>query len=296
MDFLKHIIAIIFIFGSLSLFAQDDDLMSMLEDEFGDESMEVAYTFKATHIINSHTIERMVSRQLDFRVNHRFGQINSGYEEFWGLDNALISLDFGYGITDRIMVGLRRSTYNKTIDGSAKFTLLRQTTGSKNIPVAVSFYSNVAANGTVNTDELIDSVFAHRLSYTFQFLIARKFNEKLSLQLMPTYVHRNLVEFDEENNIFSVGIGGRYKVTRRLAVTGEYFWASHTAASESYYNPLSVGVDLETGGHVFQLFLSNTQMMEESGFISSTTGSWTNFDIFFGFNISRVFAIGGVAH
>lgn len=295
MIFLKNILSLVFLLVTVTLFAQDD-LMDLLEENVEEEPMEVAYTFKSTRIINSHTIERMVKKQLDFRVNHRFGQVNSGYENFWGLDNALISLDFGYGVTDNIMVGIRRSTYDKTIDGSLKLTLFRQTTGAKTIPVAVSYYTNIAVNGTVNSDQLLDSIFTHRLAYTHQFLIARKFNEELSLQLIPTFVHRNLVDHDEVNNIISVGIGGRYKVTRRLAITGEYFWASHTADSDEYYNPLSLGVDLETGGHVFQFFLSNTQMMEESGFISQTRDSWLDGGIYFGFNISRVFAIGGVAH
>lgn len=292
MNTLKNILILFFVIGSLSLKAQED-LMDMLNEEVKPEPTEVAYTFKSTHIINSHTIERMQKNQLDFRINHRFGQVNSGYENFWGLDNALISLDFGYGINDWLMVGLRRSTYGKTIDGSLKFTLLRQMTGAKTIPVAVSYYTNMAVNGTVDTDYLLDSIFSYRASYTHQLLIARKINAKLSLQLMPTFVHRNLVEYDEENNTIAVGFGGRYKITRRLSLTGEYFWSSSAANNDNYYNPLSFGVDIETGGHVFQLFFTNTRMMEESGFITRTEGSWLDGGIYFGFNISRVFAIGG---
>jgi len=276
--------------GSITIFAQDD-LLNMLDEQTEEKPTEVAYTFKSTHIINSHTIERMKTGQLDFRINHRFGELNSGYENFWGLDDAKISLDFGYGITDRIMAGLRRSTEDATIDGSLKFTLFRQMTGSKSFPVAISYYTNMAANGTVNIDELIDSVFKYRLSYTHQLLIARKFNESISLQLMPTFVHRNLVDYNEENNIFAVGLGGRYKFQRRLALTFEYFWASHTAESEDFTNPLSFGIDIETGGHVFQFFLSNTRSMEESAYISNTTSKWLEGGIFFGFNISRVFAL-----
>ena len=113
---------------------------------------------------------------------------------------------------------------------------------------------------------------------------------------MPTFVHRNLVDFDEENNIYAIGVGGRYKFSRRLAMTAEYFWTSHANSIEKYYNPLSFGIDIETGGHVFQLFFSNTRIMEETGFISETSGSWLEGAIYFGFNISRVFAIGGNAH
>jgi hypothetical protein len=296
MNILKYFLVFIFFLSSLLSFAQDDDLLGMLEDEVPDEPMELVATFKSTHIINSHTIERMKKQQLDFRINHRFGEINSGYENFWGLDNALISLDFGYGINDWLMVGLRRSTFNSTVDGSLKFSILRQTKGAKNIPVSLSYYTNLAADGTIGVEKQLDTNFYNRLSFTHQLLIARKFNDKLSLQLMPTYVHRNLVDYDEENDIIAVGFGGRYKITRRLSLTGEYFWASHTASNNKYYNPLSVGIDIETGGHVFQFFISNTRMMEESGFISQTTESWSDGSLFFGFNISRVFAIGKVKH
>lgn len=297
----NKLIFLILLLISYSLSAQDD-LLDLLDENVEDEPMEVAYTFKSTRVINAHSIERMKKQQLDFRVNHRFGEINSGYKNFWGLDNALISLDFGYGVNDWLMVGIRRSTYEKTIDGSLKFTIFRQTTGSKNFPVAVSYYNNMAVNGTVDQDPQIDSMFTNRLAFTHQLLIARKFNEKFSLQLMPTYIHRNLVNFDEENDIISVGLGGRYKFSRRVAFMFEYFWASHTSDSQkddtktSYYNPLSLGFDIETGGHVFQLFLSNSRIMEETGFISRTNGSWLDGGIYFGFNISRVFAIGNVKH
>jgi hypothetical protein len=286
---------------TISASAQDD-LMNMLDEQTEQPLTEVAYTFKSTHIINSQDIERMKTGQLDFRINHRFGQINEGAYEFWGLDNALVSLDFGYGINDKIMVGLRRSSFNKTYDGSLKFTLLRQMEGSKVIPVAVSYYTNMSVNTL--KDKLMDSVFTDRLGYVHQLLIAHKFNEKFSLQLMPTFVHRNLVNYNEDNNIYSLGIGGRYKLIRRLAITFEYFWASNTIAASGnsakeiifggnngFYNPLSVGIDIETGGHVFQLFLTNSRVMEEGGFLSNTTGSWLDGGIYFGFNISRVFAL-----
>ena len=305
MNSLKYLISF-FLFAFFTSVNAQDDLLNMLEDEVEEEPIPVAYTFKSTRIINSHTIERMTARQLDFRVNHRFGEINSGYENFWGLDQALISLDFGYGINDWLMVGLRRSTYKKTIDGSLKFSILRQIEGAKTIPVAISYYTNLAVNGTPKgQDELLDSIFNNRLSYTHQLLIARKFNETLSLQLMPTFVHRNLVNYNEENNTLAVGFGGRTKITRRLSLTFEYFWTSHATTyfdkmedgdETKYYNPLSIGFDLETGGHVFQLFLSNTRIMEESGFITETTSNPLQGDIFFGFNISRVFAVGKPKH
>lgn len=303
MNVLKKTLYILLFSLSLPTIAQDD-LMNLLDEVVEEEPVPVAYTFKSTRIINSHTIERMTAKQLDFRVNHRFGEIKSGYDNFWGLDNALISLDFGYGINDWMMVGLRRSTYKKTIDGSFKFSLFRQMEGAKNIPVAVSYYTNMAIDGTRDIDPLIDSLFTNRLSFTNQLLIARKFNEKFSLQIMPTFVHRNLVNYNEDNNIYAIGVGGRLKVTRRLSLTFEHFWTSHGnyyAQSEEseetkFYHPISLGFDLETGGHVFQLFLTNTRIMEESGFIAETNSNPMDGGIYFGFNISRVFAVGKTKH
>lgn len=286
---------------SSSALAQDD-LLDMLEDEVGEETMEVAYTFKSTRIINSHSIERMKKNQLDFRINHRFGEVNLGAYDLWGLDQSLVSFDFGYGINDRLMIGFRRSTFEKTYDGSLKFTLMRQTTGSKTFPVAISYYTNM---GIVSLkDNMLDSAFTNRLSYTHQLLVARKFNEALSVQIMPTYVHRNLVDFDEENDIIAIGIGGRYKFARRVAFMYEFFWTSQgefynveqDASNSVTYHPVSLGFDIETGGHVFQLFFTNARIMEEAGFLSETTGNPLKGGLFFGFNISRVFAIGGNAH
>ena len=270
-----------------SMLNAQDDLLDMLEEQIEEEPTEVAYTFKSTRVINSHSIERMKFGQLDFRINHRFGEVNLGWRELWGLDQAKISFDFGYGVTDWLMVGFRRSTYKKLYDGSLKFSILRQTTGSRTMPIALSYYTNMGVNSEEDEEGF---PFTHRLSFTHQILVARKFSEAISLQIMPAYVHRNLVNYDEENDAIAIGIGGRYKFIRRVAFTFEYFWS--TAANNStIYNPLSFGFDIETGGHVFQLFFTNSQMMEESGFITETTGSWLDGGIFFGFNISRVFAI-----
>lgn len=276
---------------SISYVKAQDDLLDILDEEVEEETVYTVATFKSTRIVNGHTIERMKKKQLDFRVNHRFGQVNAGGYELWGLDNATINFLLEYGITDWMMVGLRRGTRNKTYDGSLKFTLLRQSTGKRVMPLSLSLFADASYKTLKRTDD-VEDLPIHRLGYTTQLLIARKFSERLSLQISPTYVHRNRVNWDEENDIFSVGVGGRFKLTRRLALTAEYFWASHTAKNDSYFNSLSLGVDLETGGHVFQLFFTNSQAMVEDAFISETQGSWLDAGIYFGFNISRVFAIG----
>ncbi|NOR88550.1 MAG: hypothetical protein GQ527_13175 [Bacteroidales bacterium] len=278
-----------------SVFAQDD-LMDILGEEVEEEIDYTAYTFKSTHVINGHSIEQMKKQQLDFRINHRFGQLNSGAYELWGLDNAVINFCFDYGVTDWLMIGLRRGTYQKTYDGSLKFRLLRQSKGKRVMPIAVSYYVDMSINTLKITDPNIEDIFSNRVAYAHQLLIARKFNEQISLQITPSFIHRNLVPEGQDNDVYAIGIGGRYKFIRRVAFTFEYFYASNTAANDDLYNSLSIGFDVETGGHVFQLFVTNSKPMVEKGFIAETAGNWADGGVYFGFNISRVFAIGKVKH
>ena len=286
-------IAILFTYCDVSA---QDDLLDELDGEVGEEIEYTAYTFKSTRVINGHSIEQMKKKQLDVRINHRFGQINSGAYELWGLDNAIINFCFEYGINDWLMVGFRRGTYQKTYDGSLKFRLLRQSKGKKVMPVAVSYFTDMSVNTLRITDPNIEDILTNRLAFTHQILIARKFNEKLSLQLTPSFVHRNLVAANDDNDVFAIGIGGRYKFIRRVAFTFEYFYASNTAANPDLYNSLSLGFDIETGGHVFQVFFTNSKPMVEKGYITETTGNWSDGGIYFGFNISRVFALGSKSH
>jgi len=268
-----------------------DDLLKILEEEVGEETIYTAYTFKSTRIINGHSIERVRANQLDFRVNHRFGEVKSGVYELWGLDNALINFSLEYGITDWLMIGIRRGTYQKTYDGSLKFSILRQSTGKKVMPVSVSYYVDMSVNTLKWVDPNQEDLLIHRLGYTHQILIGRKMNDFLSLQLSPTFVHRNLVKQDEVNDVLAIGLGVRYRLTRRLNLMLEYFYSSHTAGDNRFFNPLAIGFDLETGGHVFQLFLTNSRPMIEKGVMAETTSSWRDGGIYFGFNISRMFAL-----
>ena len=267
------------------------DLLDELDAEVGEQTEYIAYTFKSTRIINGHSIERMQARQLDFRINHRFGELNSGAYELWGLDNALISFSLEYGITDWIMVGLRRGTFQKTFDGFTKFTILRQSKGAVNMPVSVSYMADVTLPTIKYNDPTREDLLKHRLSYTHQILIARKFNEAVSLQLTPSYIHHNQVNEGYDNDIFAVGFGGRYKFHRRVAFMFEYFWSTQANKYDEFYNPLALGLDIETGGHVFQVFVCNSKSMVESNVIGQTRNSWGDGEIFLGFNISRVFAV-----
>jgi hypothetical protein len=244
--------------------------------------------------MNGHSIERMPEGQLDVRISHRFGTINSGAYNFFGLDQSNIHLGLEYGIFNWLMIGVGRSEYEKTFDGFVKFSCLRQSTGAKVLPVSVSVLSSIALKTFKFPDPSRTNYFTSRLAYTGQILIARKLNAALSVQLTPSYIHRNLVATElDPNDIFAIGAGARVKLTKRISLNGEYYYITNpkTYMSQQIYNPLSVGFDIETGGHVFQLFFTNSLGMTEKQFIGGTTGRWKKGDIHFGFNISRVFTL-----
>ena len=275
----------------LSIFAQDD-LMNLLNENVQAEINYTTATFKSTRIMNGHSIEKMAPGQLDFRISHRFGTLNSGAYNLWGLDQANIHFGLEYGIFKWLMIGVGRGTYEKTFDGFAKFTILRQSTGAKEMPVSLSAFSSVAINSLKWTDTERTNYFSSRLSYVAQVLVARKFSPSLSFQLTPSYVHRNMVPTElDPNDLFAIGAGGRMKLSKRISFNAEYYYVANPKdyMSQQIYNPLSVGFDIETGGHVFQIILTNSVAMIEKGFIGETTGSWAKGDIHLGFNISRVF-------
>jgi len=273
------------------LSAQDSTLLNMLNDSLSANKGKtyVSGTFKATHIVNMQTIESPAKNNLNFVIQHRFGQLNSGSYNFFGLDNATLRLGLDYGITDRLAVGLGRSSYLKTFDGWVKYKLLRQTEG-RQMPVSVSILGNV----TDYTQKIIGEDYLtmkYRMAYAGQLLIARKFSSRLSLQVVPTYLHYNLIPTSsDKNNVFALGMGGRVKLTKRMSIDAEYdYLPSNQVVSTPVHNSFSLGWDIETGGHVFQLVFSNSQSMLETQYLTQTTGSWGNGDIYFGFNISRNF-------
>jgi hypothetical protein len=244
--------------------------------------------------MNGHSIERMPEGQLDVRISHRFGRLNLGPYEFFGLDQANIHLSMEYGIFNWLMVGIGRGNYEKTFDGFTKFSILRQSSGVKEMPVSVSVMTSVALRTLKWTDPARTNYFSSRLAYTGQVLIARKFNQAFSLQLTPSYVHRNLVSTElDPNDLYALGAGGRIKLSRRMSLNAEYYYLANPKSymSQKVYDPLSLGLDIETGGHVFQFIFTNSVAMIEKGFIGETTGRWGKGDIHFGFNISRVFTL-----
>ena len=268
-----------------------DSLMNLL----GENQPKIEYTaatFKATRVILGQSIENPFGGTLVFVISHHFGQINTGFYNYFGLDQASTRLGLEYGITNWLGVGFGRSTYQKTWDGFTKVKILRQSTGARKVPLSISFYANTAINTLDWQDTQRKNYFSSRLQYCFEFLFARKFNEYLSLQVMPVWVHRNLVPAEtDHNDIYAVGGGGRCKITKRISLNAEYFYLLPNQHLNQIYNSFSLGFDIETGGHVFQLFLTNSQGPFEEAFITENNGNWFKGDIFFGFNISRVFTI-----
>lgn len=286
-------LAILLSFISLGIFAQDD-LMNIVDQSSPKEINYTTATFKSTRVLNGHSIERMPPGQLDVRISHRFGTLNSGGYNFFGLDVTNIHLSLEYGIFNWLMIGAGRGDYEKTFDGFAKFSILRQSTGAKVMPVSLSAVTSIALKTIKFQDQTRTNYFTSRLAYVTQILVARKISQALSVQLAPSYIHRNLVATElDPNDIFALGAGARLKLSKRVSLNGEYYYIANprTYLSRQVYNPLSVGFDIETGGHVFQLFFTNSIGMIEKAFIGETTGTWTKGDIHFGFNISRVFTL-----
>jgi len=295
---IKFVLILFTGFLSCTALAQDTtDLMSQLEQEVSKDDKNntniTTATFKTTRLVNGHTVENVGKGVLDFKISHRFGKVNGGGYDLFGLDNATMRMGFDYGITNRFMVGIGRSTFEKTYDAFFKIKLLRQSTGNKKMPLTVSYVPTIALKTLKSLEPDSKDYFSSRLFFTHQLIIGSKLSEQTSFQLMPTYSHRNLVTLvTEPNDLIAIGIGGRQKLSKRVSLNAEYYYQLPEYKLANTTNALSVGFDIETGGHVFQLHLTNSQGMSERTFITETTGKWDKGDIFFGFNISRVFTIG----
>ena len=276
-----------FLILSSFLVKAQDDLLSLLEVDT--DPMYISSTFKGKKVVNGQSVEILSKGVLQFQIQHRFGTLNSGFYNLFGLDNSQIRLGFDYGIKDWMSIGIGRSSALKTIDASAKLRLKRQSKGSKEFPFTLVTNSAIYVK-QYRWSETKEETFelSNQLSFAHQILIARKINRDLSVQLSPTLVHYNLVNYAEKNDRISLGFGARQKLTNRISVNAEYFMQINGKINNDV---LSFGFDIETGGHIFQLHLSNSPAMIESSFIHETKGDWEQGDIYFGFNISRVFTI-----
>ena len=275
-------ILIIIIGISKTLYAQDN-LLDLIDDGF-ENTYPVNATFKAKRIVNSQSIEMPKPRILDFMILHRFGSMSNGAYDLFGMDEAVIRFDLKYGLSDRISFGIGRSSLNKTFDIFTKVKIMGQKTGYRSFPITLVFFSKMEIETIIKDMSMND-----RITYDFQFLLAKKFNRSLSLQLMPTLIHRNLVETNSDSHdLISIGVGGRMKMTKRTSVNFDTFFPIGQR-SEIYRQGWGIGYDIETGGHVFQLMLTNARGSFESEYIENASGTLEDLDLYLGFNIARVF-------
>ncbi len=297
-----------------SAFSQDD-LLDLVTDKKDEPPQKVYATFKTVRIGNAQTIETVKKKHLDFRTSHRFGNIynsdlsnpiNNTGQTFVGFEGANdIRFSFDYGLTDDITIGIGRSRMNHIIDGSVKWKLLKQTV-TFSMPISLAFFSS-----TGYTHDLPSTIYSgiikdfetnelHRFNFFNQIIIASKINSWLSLELLPSYMHRNFIKEKynnkgeaDVNGFFSIGFGGRIKLNKRTSFIGDYFYnvSPFYANNDKAFNPLSLGFEIETGGHVFSLFFTNAGGLIENNFIPYTNETWTKGQVKFGFCISRTFAL-----
>lgn len=287
-----QLIAFLFLlFFSTGIEAQDD-LLSLLGEE-KPKKERIKSAFKSPRVINAHAMEFLNPGTMDFRILHRFGTLDQGYKNFFGLDQASMRMSFDFGVLHNLMAGAGRSTFKKEVDAFIKYAPIRQSTGlSSSSPLTLAFVSGVTVDGLPWSDPARENYFSSRLAFYHQAILGRKFNESFTLQLMPTMVHKNLVQAaSDPNDIFAMGVGGRLKLSKRMALTWDYTHVLVGMPASGYYNPLSIGLDIETGGHVFQLHVTNAIGMNERAFITETTGQWGKGQIRFGFNLSRTFQL-----
>ena len=266
--------------------------ISLLEAQSLDPSQYVYQTFRGTRVVNGHSVETLKEGELDFLISHRMGRINGGLYEFFGLDQATIRLGLDYGVQNWVNIGLGRSSFGKHLDAYLKLKLLRQK--EQSIPLTITGFSSAAMNTLKAADQTSTTPIQTRLAFTHQLLLARKFSDRLSVQLSPTLVHYNLVEdITEKNDVFAIGGAVRIQLTKNIAMIGEYFYKLPNQLKPEKLDPIAIGFDINTGSHVFQLHFTNAQSMIEKAFIGETTGDFGKGDIHFGFNMSRTFKVKG---
>ncbi|MFH0893113.1 MAG: DUF5777 family beta-barrel protein [Bacteroidota bacterium] len=281
----KNLLILGLVFATSALFAQDEEI-KIAEG-----------TFMSTRIANSHSVEMTKPGRLEFKMCHRMGRLNDGPYQLFGFDQSTFRMGFDYGINDWLNAGFGRSTVQKLYDGFFKVRMLRQSSGKKNFPVSMVWMSSMAINSMKWEDPTRTNYFSSRMSYVHQLIVARKITDNFSFQLMPTVVHRNLVATSsDKNDVICIGAAARYKLNRTFALTAEYTYILPDQISSQYngntiQNSFSAGIDIFTGKHVFQVFLTNSTGMAEKQAFTESTESWNHGGIHIGFNIERYFTL-----
>lgn len=296
---MKHLYTILFTvllmpFGNVT----GQDLLALLDEESEKVTLYETGTFKSVRLINGYTSETAGKNDLVFSISHRFGTVNGGAYELWGLDQSTIRLGFEYGVSDRFSIGIGRSSYEKTFDGFIKYKLLQQSSGARAMPITLTWLSGTTVKSKKWPNNGKEYPFSARLYYVHELFIARKFTNKFSAQVVPAIVHRNMVQSSiNQNTVISIGSGLNYTVNNWLSVSGEYFHLLPGNTADNFMNPLSLGIEIESGGgHVFHINVSNSHGLTEKLFISETTGEWHEGEIAIGFNIIRIFHLKNKKH
>lgn len=297
----KIILSFFTLSTTLMLAAQDVDLDKMLDEEVQkknqSETQFTEATFKSTWLINGQSVETTQKGILNLVISHRFGMLNQGFYNLFGLDNASMRFGFDYGFSDRFGAGVGRSTFGKQYDSYLKYKLLWQSTGKHQMPISLTLLSTMMYQTDTNNLKSELNITntprgTDKMSYAFQAIFARKFSSAFSLQVMPTMVHNNIVPTSNlKNDMYSIGAGARLKISNRVSINGEYYYVLPDSKIPDTYNSFSLGVDIETGGHVFQMHLTNSTGMTPRSFITKTEGNWWDGGIHFGFNVNRAFTI-----
>lgn len=279
----------------LNASAQTDSLMREMNSKPDNEVVMAA--FKSDRLILSQTTTMVKKYNLDFKVAHRFGDIggtDGGAKIFWGLDNSSdIYIDFDYGISDRLNIGFGRSKYEQLLDLQLKYALVQQTSND-HVPFSVSILAKTGFTPYKVVTSVFDN-YGNRFSYLGQAIISRKFSSQFSMQLSPTVLMRKVVDSPaDEKSLFALGAAARLKLTKRFGIVADYYKVfsqyRRETTSTNFYDPLGLGFEMETGGHVFTLTFVNAKAIVENNFIPNSTSSWTKGEYRFGFTISRMFS------
>ncbi|WP_339685799.1 DUF5777 family beta-barrel protein [uncultured Nonlabens sp.] len=281
---MKHL-STLFVFLTALIAVGQEDLLEGLEPEI---DQEVVATWKSLKVVNFETTKLVAPKEFQLIISHRFGSVENGIDDLFGMDNAVTRFQFAYGLTEWMHVEASRTGFNKTYQLATKFKLKKQI--EEGFPFSIALFTAMDANTELDKSIFPKLEFIDRLGYTAQFIVARKISKRLSAQLSPTLFHQNFVTFDPQDNTqYAMGLGARYKLTNRWSLNADYGYHLNRADGSPFVNPLSIGVDLETGGHVFQMHFTNAQPMLTNGFLSQATGDWTKGRFYFGFNLVRVF-------
>ena len=277
--------------------AQDMD--SLMRNISSDQEPEaVTASFKSSRLILSQTTTMVKKFDLDFKVIHRFGDIggtDGGSRTLYGFDNSSdIYIGFEYGISDRFNISFSRSKYEQLLDLQLKYAFLQQK-DKNGSPISLSALVKTGFTPYEVKTTIFDN-YGNRFSHFVQAIISRKFSPNLSLQVTPGFLFRSVVlAKDDERTMFSTGIAGRYKFTKRFGVVADYYFINSdyrkNNPNTAFYNPLGLGIEIETGGHVFTMNFANAKAIAENNFLPNSTSSWGKGQYRFGFTISRMFTL-----